>query len=396
MTHVGVFWDLENVPVPRNKSGTDLVLALSDELCRFGRPLSLVACANLAKIKPDVRVQLERAGVAVFDAVHAGKKDVADKMLVSRMFEFALNHKTATIVLISGDVDFAIALSVLRLHGYKIVVVLPSHTDTRDELKKLAHKLYRVGDILSPEEQFVPPAPAVVSTVALQGRASASADSSDDEIERTKKDDDAELSAHSAHSLSTRGVEDHVTSFMDAVGDCMGGNRTEQLIPLVVVGKSLTDRWPVIRPEMVKQLATYAAEQGWIQLIKQSQDGSLVVAVPKRDSKTGEEDDGDSEDEDDDSDEQVQVQNNPPAARPNVNARVILEELAALACKAKGPAFGLSPARLCAIYKQSSGRSLEDALGYTRAKFRANLSAHSDLFRTRYRQGKGTTFFVKK
>lgn len=282
---VGVFWDLENVPIGRNQTGTDVVIALNDALSRYGRPIKIFAGAN-ASLPAKKRVELERAGVVLFDITQDGRKDVGDKLLVARIFEFALDNRDGgTVVLVSGDVDFSIALSVLRMHAYKIVIVLPSHVDTRDELKKIAHHLYRIDDLLSPGAQLVVPAlPVVVAspqTVSMQH--SASAANSDDEDatpRRRTRDDDEE----SAQTLSSKGVENHLEDLVDVVAE-LRDQTVDGRVRIEQVQKLASERWPFLsNGAAVQQLVEAARKRGMVKLAKNNDAEWIELAELDEDS----------------------------------------------------------------------------------------------------------------
>ena len=90
--------------------------------------------------------ELQSSGVSLTDCPHNGRKDVADKMIIGTyvlninpshslntnssvdMLAHAIdNPAPSTIVLISGDRDFAYALSILRLRRYHIVLITLSN-----------------------------------------------------------------------------------------------------------------------------------------------------------------------------------------------------------------------------------------------------------------------------
>lgn len=74
--------------------------------------------------------------------VSAVAKNAADDKLRNAMRKFAHNFSPpATVVLISGDINFAGELSDLRdRHGFNIVLV--HNAWTNDQLKAFAHKTY--------------------------------------------------------------------------------------------------------------------------------------------------------------------------------------------------------------------------------------------------------------
>lgn len=348
---VGVFWDLENVPVPRDKSGTDLAQALHATLKPFGKKIRICAFADAEKVKANVRVGLMLAGVSLIDTKNVGKKDTVDKMIIARMFEFALdNASPATIVLVSGDVDFAISLSILRSHDYKTILVVPSHVESRDELKKNADHLFRVDDILKRDEQFMSP--------IMPHPLTASGDNDD---------------AHSEHSLSSAGIEDHIESFMDAVHDTRGPKGVP--IPLSVVTKTLCERWLAIRPEMVNQLAQRATDSGWIKISKSAAvpDDVFIEIVETNEEKT----------------DDCQL-------IPLASKRSVLENLATFLRTIKDETrFGL--VRLRAIYAENTNQNLDEALGISAGQLRSLLSSpeYNELFRTEYRKAHGFRLLVK-
>ncbi|KAG5219743.1 NYN domain-containing protein [Salix suchowensis] len=72
----------------------------------------------------NLRSELQSSGVSLTDCPHNGRKNVADQMIIVDMLTYAIDRPApATIVLISGDRDFAYAASVLRLRRYSVVVV---------------------------------------------------------------------------------------------------------------------------------------------------------------------------------------------------------------------------------------------------------------------------------
>ncbi|KAG5645015.1 hypothetical protein DXG03_007292 [Asterophora parasitica] len=89
-----------------------------------------------------LRSELQSSGVSLTDCPHNGRKDVADKMILgnyhtakeytSSLYPFCLvdmlahaidNPAPYTIILISGDRDFAYAVSILRLRRYRVVII---------------------------------------------------------------------------------------------------------------------------------------------------------------------------------------------------------------------------------------------------------------------------------
>ncbi|KAE9384215.1 hypothetical protein BT96DRAFT_982351 [Gymnopus androsaceus JB14] len=129
---VAVFWDYENCAAPSSLNGYELVQRIRDVAHEFGSVKLLKAYTELINSTRSItlRSELQSSGVSITDCPHNGYKNVADQMIIADMLSFAMDNPTnpsnTTIFLISGDRDFAYALSVLRLRRYNVVVMAPS------------------------------------------------------------------------------------------------------------------------------------------------------------------------------------------------------------------------------------------------------------------------------
>ncbi|GLB35324.1 putative NYN domain containing protein [Lyophyllum shimeji] len=130
--NVAIFWDFENLPPSQNISGYELVENVRSFAQAFGSVILFKAYLEVSSLtSPDLGSELQASGVSLTDCPHNGRKDVADKMLIADMVAFAIDHRTpATIMLISGDRDYAYAVSLLRLRKYRVVVACPSSAHT--------------------------------------------------------------------------------------------------------------------------------------------------------------------------------------------------------------------------------------------------------------------------
>jgi len=156
---VTVLWDFENCPPPSTKNprylnGTTLVQRLRRAFLKLGPIKEIKAFANVATITPEMREELQTSAVTVIDAISIEKrKDLVDKMIFCHMFSFALDHPApCTIVLISGDVDYALPLAALNMRHYKIVLVLPPKRAINPKLLGVADHIFHWEDILYPEQ----------------------------------------------------------------------------------------------------------------------------------------------------------------------------------------------------------------------------------------------------
>ena len=158
---VAIFWDFENCAAPQSMPGYLIVENIRNVVHNFGHIVLFKAYLEINDAplkqqspepaqssqttpqsnnnnnnsnlnngpvtKKNLRSELQASGVSLTDCPHQGRKDAADKMLMVDMLAFAIdNPAPATIVLISGDKDYAYALGVLRNRKYTIVLVCPN------------------------------------------------------------------------------------------------------------------------------------------------------------------------------------------------------------------------------------------------------------------------------
>ncbi|CAA7265191.1 unnamed protein product [Cyclocybe aegerita] len=126
--NVAIFWDYENCPAPSNGSGYIIAKNISALAQQFGTVKSFKAYLEISEQLPRalaMRSELQSSGVSLIDCPHNGRKDVADKMMLVDMLAHAIDNPppSTTIILISGDRDFAYALSILSLRRYHVVLL---------------------------------------------------------------------------------------------------------------------------------------------------------------------------------------------------------------------------------------------------------------------------------
>ncbi|KAJ2917206.1 hypothetical protein MD484_g3172, partial [Candolleomyces efflorescens] len=131
---VAIFWDYaENCPSPTGWSGYEVVKRIRGLVQEFGPVKLFKAYLSISEqssqpSKATLRSELQASGVSLTDTPHNGRKEVADKMIIVDMLTHAMdNPAPATILLISGDRDYAYAISVLRLRQYDIVLFTNSN-----------------------------------------------------------------------------------------------------------------------------------------------------------------------------------------------------------------------------------------------------------------------------
>ncbi|KAL9681375.1 hypothetical protein QQ045_013158 [Rhodiola kirilowii] len=136
--HVAILWDMENCHVPSDVRpedvGGNIRMALRVHPMIQGVVTMFSAYGDFNGFPRRLREGCQRTGVKLID-VPNGRKDAADKAILVDMFLFALdNPPPSTIMLISGDVDFAPALHILGQRGYIIVLVIPSNVGVSSAL----------------------------------------------------------------------------------------------------------------------------------------------------------------------------------------------------------------------------------------------------------------------
>uniref|UniRef100_A0A2P2IQ76 Uncharacterized protein MANES_10G079100 n=1 Tax=Rhizophora mucronata TaxID=61149 RepID=A0A2P2IQ76_RHIMU len=127
---VAILWDIENCPVPSDVRSEDVAgnirMALRVHPIVKGAVMTFSAYGDFNSFPRRLREGCQRTGVRLID-VPNGRKDAADKAILVDMFLFALdNPPPSSIILISGDVDFAPALHILGQRGYTVILVIPS------------------------------------------------------------------------------------------------------------------------------------------------------------------------------------------------------------------------------------------------------------------------------
>ena len=140
----------ENCPASANTSGYTIVNSIRSVAQTFGSVKLFKAYLGVTEQVPVsralvLRSELQSSGVSLTDCPHNGRKDVADKMIIGvfaslqhtiftisqlsvDMLAYAIdNPAPSTVVLISGDRDFAYALAMLRLRRYRVVLITLSN-----------------------------------------------------------------------------------------------------------------------------------------------------------------------------------------------------------------------------------------------------------------------------
>ncbi|CAJ2650183.1 unnamed protein product [Trifolium pratense] len=161
---VSILWDIENCPVPSDVRPEDVAgnirMALQVHPVITGAVMMFSAYGDFNAFPRRLREGCQRTGVKLID-VPNGRKDAADKAILVDMFLFALdNPPPSSIMLISGDVDFAPALHILGQRGYTIILVIPAGVGVSSALCN-AGKFVWDWPVVARGEGFVPPSKAL-------------------------------------------------------------------------------------------------------------------------------------------------------------------------------------------------------------------------------------------
>ncbi|KAL8554525.1 hypothetical protein ACS0TY_002639 [Phlomoides rotata] len=158
---VAILWDIENCPVPSGVRPEDVAgnirMALRVHPVIDGAVSVFSAYGDFNSFPRRLREGCQRTGVKLID-VPNGRKDAADKAILVDMFLFALdNPPPSSILLISGDVDFAPALHILGQRGYNVILVIPSGTGVSSALSNAGRFVWDWPSVARGEGLNVPP-----------------------------------------------------------------------------------------------------------------------------------------------------------------------------------------------------------------------------------------------
>ncbi|XP_058216321.1 uncharacterized protein LOC131327269 [Rhododendron vialii] len=159
---VAILWDIENCRVPRDVRPEDVAgnirMAVRVHPIIKGPVTLFSAYGDFNVFSRNLREGCQRTGVKLID-VPNGRKDAADKAILIDMFLFALdNPPPSSIMLISGDVDFAPALHILGQRGYTVILVIPSGVGVSSALRNAGRFVWNWPSVAGGGgEGFVPP-----------------------------------------------------------------------------------------------------------------------------------------------------------------------------------------------------------------------------------------------
>ncbi|XP_066927904.1 meiosis regulator and mRNA stability factor 1-like [Clytia hemisphaerica] len=138
---IGVFWDIENCQVPKGKSALAIVQKIRKTFYPGCREVEFMCVCDTTKEKKEVLEELNRSQINIIH-INATSKNAADDKVKQALRRFGQTHTPpATIVLISGDINFISELSDLR-HRNNIKVILLHNQQASTVLKQTAHECH--------------------------------------------------------------------------------------------------------------------------------------------------------------------------------------------------------------------------------------------------------------
>ncbi|GLT98258.1 hypothetical protein SLE2022_157720 [Rubroshorea leprosula] len=168
---IGILWDIENCPVPGDVSPDDVAANIRNALREhplIKGPITMFsAYGDFNCFTRRLREGCQRTGVKLID-VPNGRKDAADKAILLDMFMFAFdNPPPSSIMLISGDVDFAPGLHSLGQRGYTVILGVPSGISVSSTLCN-AGKFFCDWPSMARGEGFISPSEALMRAQELK------------------------------------------------------------------------------------------------------------------------------------------------------------------------------------------------------------------------------------
>jgi hypothetical protein len=164
-TPLAVFWDMENVHIPRGRQAESIVATVKAKLKQFGTLKVLRAYGSVPLVfgtsNEQVSSDLQLSGVHLVHTPHLNRKEVADKMIIVDAMQFAYeNLGGAAVCFITGDTDYAYLFSQLQRNPRWSTILISKGT-MRTMLHANATATLRwETDILGITDSSPPPPPA--------------------------------------------------------------------------------------------------------------------------------------------------------------------------------------------------------------------------------------------
>ncbi|KAG6807232.1 hypothetical protein H0H92_008293 [Tricholoma furcatifolium] len=189
--NVAIFWDLERLPPHSSASGYTTVEKIRSMAHAFGSVISFKAYVEISSTLT-LWTELQSSGVSLTYCPNDGRRAVTDTMLIVDMVTFAMDHpSSATIFLISNNLDLAYAVSTLRHRKHNVVVMCPTDTPASLFAHANAHLNWNemfVGEPDTSEPPVTPPAHRTSRSVNEASRMTTPLDSKGKQTESLTND----------------------------------------------------------------------------------------------------------------------------------------------------------------------------------------------------------------
>lgn len=145
-SYIGVYWDIENCPVPNKKLASDIVKKVRNKFYSKCTEAEFIVSCDIRNINNTIVTDLNDAQVTVVH-VDCLNKNAADSKLKIYLRRFIENYKhpNSRIVLISGDCDFVPDLHDLR-YRHKIKVIILHNSTAKKNLRDVANIAEEFGE----------------------------------------------------------------------------------------------------------------------------------------------------------------------------------------------------------------------------------------------------------
>ena len=132
----GIFWDYENIRVPKASDASEVSNTLRQIVTQYGRVVTrrIYYDSRKSSEKHVPRAVLDNSGFSLQDCPARGSKETIDKKIIVDVMAFALERvhaqRPVLVALLTSDGDFAYMLSRLRDLGVHVLVIHEQQCET--------------------------------------------------------------------------------------------------------------------------------------------------------------------------------------------------------------------------------------------------------------------------
>lgn len=161
---IGLFWDFENVHIPKGCDANTASTRLREAVQKFGYIVDKRLYYDSEKERSADRSGLQSSGFTLVDTPTRNKKETLDKHMVADLVDFAWKYRARNmqciVALVASDGDYAYALAKARDLGMRTLVIHGPGTQVAEALLNQSDAaLNWKSDVLGIVERASPPAP---------------------------------------------------------------------------------------------------------------------------------------------------------------------------------------------------------------------------------------------